>query len=131
MPPKRDKIGQYSQNFKWPNNLKRKIEDSISEDELPNIIYKKIDNNEEIFQILVGGNDKMNRSPFKTKPKRKKVRFSEHHELSDEEIINEIEKDFEIMEERDKNLKETYHINFLDRPLNNQEEPYEWELENP
>ncbi|MBW0492694.1 hypothetical protein O181_032409 [Austropuccinia psidii MF-1] len=35
------------------------------------------------------------------------------------------------MEERDKNLKETYHINFLDRPLNSQEEPYEWQLENP
>ncbi|MBW0572537.1 hypothetical protein O181_112252 [Austropuccinia psidii MF-1] len=35
------------------------------------------------------------------------------------------------MEERDKNLKDTYHINFLDRPLNNQEEPYEWQLENP
>ncbi|MBW0483187.1 hypothetical protein O181_022902 [Austropuccinia psidii MF-1] len=68
---------------------------------------------------------------FKTKLKMKKVKFSEHHELSDEEIINEIEKDFKIMEERDKNLEETYHRNFLDRPLNNQEEPYEWQLENP
>ncbi|MBW0530370.1 hypothetical protein O181_070085 [Austropuccinia psidii MF-1] len=35
------------------------------------------------------------------------------------------------MEERDKNLKEKYYINFLDRTLNNQEEPYEWQLENP
>ncbi|MBW0510796.1 hypothetical protein O181_050511 [Austropuccinia psidii MF-1] len=35
------------------------------------------------------------------------------------------------MEERDKNSKDTYHINFLDRPLSNQEEPYEWQLENP
>ncbi|MBW0475946.1 hypothetical protein O181_015661 [Austropuccinia psidii MF-1] len=35
------------------------------------------------------------------------------------------------MEERDKHLKETYHISFLDRPLNNQEEPYEWKPENP
>ncbi|MBW0488250.1 hypothetical protein O181_027965 [Austropuccinia psidii MF-1] len=35
------------------------------------------------------------------------------------------------MEERDKKVKNTYHINFLDRPLNSQEEPYEWELENP
>ncbi|MBW0562746.1 hypothetical protein O181_102461 [Austropuccinia psidii MF-1] len=113
---------------KQPQN---EIEESISEDELPNIIYKKIDNNEEIFHILVDGNNKINGNPFKTKPKRKKVRFSEHHELSDGEIIDEIEKDFEIMEERDKHFKETYHINFLDRPLNNQKEPYEWQLENP
>ncbi|MBW0529452.1 hypothetical protein O181_069167 [Austropuccinia psidii MF-1] len=63
--------------------------------------------------------------------KRKKVRFSEHHELSDDEVINEIEKDFKIMEERDKKVKDTYHISFLDRPLNNQEEPHEWQLENP
>ncbi|MBW0568251.1 hypothetical protein O181_107966 [Austropuccinia psidii MF-1] len=123
--PKRDKIGQDLKNHKWPNNLKRQIKESIFEDELPNIIYKPIDNNKEIFQILGDGNDKINGNPFKTKPKRKKVRFSEHHELSDEEIINEIEKDFKIMEEKDKNLKETYHINFLDRPLNSQEEPYE------
>ncbi|MBW0570574.1 hypothetical protein O181_110289 [Austropuccinia psidii MF-1] len=34
------------------------------------------------------------------------------------------------MEERDKKVKYTYHIKFLDRPLNNQEEPYEWQLEN-
>ncbi|MBW0541733.1 hypothetical protein O181_081448 [Austropuccinia psidii MF-1] len=127
---KSDECGQYLQNNKWPNNLKRLIEESISDDELPNIIYKQIDNNEEIFQILVDGNDKINGNPFKPKPKRKKVRFSEHHELSDEEIINKIEKDFKIMEERDKNLKETYHINFLDRPLNNQE-TYEWKVENP
>ncbi|MBW0592104.1 hypothetical protein O181_131819 [Austropuccinia psidii MF-1] len=129
--PKRDKIGQNLQNQKWPNSLKRQIEESISEDELPNIIYKKIDNNEEIFQIFVDGNDKINGNPSKTKLKRKKVRFSEHHELSDEEIINEIEKDLKIMEGRDKNLKEKYHTNFLDRLLNNQEEPYEWQLENP
>ncbi|MBW0532909.1 hypothetical protein O181_072624 [Austropuccinia psidii MF-1] len=67
----------------------------------------------------------------KLNPKRKKVRFIEHHELSDEEIINEIEKDFKVMEERDKNLKETYHINLLDRPLNKQEQPYEWKVESP
>ncbi|MBW0537657.1 hypothetical protein O181_077372 [Austropuccinia psidii MF-1] len=35
------------------------------------------------------------------------------------------------MEERDKKVKDTYHINFLDRPLNNQEDPSEWQLENP
>ncbi|MBW0584697.1 hypothetical protein O181_124412 [Austropuccinia psidii MF-1] len=35
------------------------------------------------------------------------------------------------MEVRGKNLKETYHINFLDRPLNNKEEPHEWQLETP
>ncbi|MBW0590343.1 hypothetical protein O181_130058 [Austropuccinia psidii MF-1] len=75
-------------------------------------------------------NEKINGNPFKTKPKKKKVRLSEHHELSDEEIMNEIEKDLKIMEERDKNLKDTYHINILERPLSNQEEPYEWQLEN-
>ncbi|MBW0554570.1 hypothetical protein O181_094285 [Austropuccinia psidii MF-1] len=128
---KRDKIGQDLQNHKWPNNLKRKIEESISEDELTNIIYKQIDNNEETFQILVDGNEKIHGNLFKTKPKKKKVRFSEHHKLSDEEIINEIEKDFKIMEEREKNLKETYHKNFLYRQLNNQEEPYEWQLDSP
>ncbi|MBW0551706.1 hypothetical protein O181_091421 [Austropuccinia psidii MF-1] len=122
--PKRDKIGQDLQNQKWSNNLKRQIEESICEDELPNIVYNPIDNNEEIFQILVDGNDKVNGNPFKTKHKRKKVGFSEHNELSDEEIINEIEKYFKIMEERDRNSKETYHINFFDRLLNNQEEPY-------
>ncbi|MBW0521006.1 hypothetical protein O181_060721 [Austropuccinia psidii MF-1] len=109
-----------------PNNLKRKLEDSTSEDELPNVFYNPINETEEIFQILVDGNEKINGNSFTTKTKSKKVRFSEHHELSDEEIINEIEKDFQIMEEREKNLKDTYHINFLDRPLNNQEEPYEW-----
>ncbi|MBW0583502.1 hypothetical protein O181_123217 [Austropuccinia psidii MF-1] len=93
---KRDKIGQCLQNQKWPNNLKRQIEESKSEDELPNIIYKQIDNNEEIFQNLVDGYEKRNGNAFKTKPKRKKVRFSDH-ELSDEEIINDIEKDFRIM----------------------------------
>ncbi|MBW0537079.1 hypothetical protein O181_076794 [Austropuccinia psidii MF-1] len=76
-------------------------------------------------------NEKINGNPFKTKPKRKEVIFSEHHELSDEGIMNEIEKDLKILEERDKNSKETYHINFLERPLSNQEEPYEWQLENP
>ncbi|MBW0528490.1 hypothetical protein O181_068205 [Austropuccinia psidii MF-1] len=90
--PKRDKIGQDLQNNKWPSNLKRQIEESISEDELPNIIYKKIDNNEETFQILVDGNEKIHENPFKTKPKKKEVTFSEHHELSEEEIINEIKK---------------------------------------
>ncbi|MBW0545416.1 hypothetical protein O181_085131 [Austropuccinia psidii MF-1] len=129
--PKSDKYGPDLQNNKWRKNLKRQLEDSTSEDELTNIIYKPIDKDKETFQILVDGNEKINGNPFKTKPKRTKVRFSEHHELSDEEIINEIKKDLIIMEERDKKLKETYHINFLDRPLNNQEEPYEWQLENP
>ncbi|MBW0495909.1 hypothetical protein O181_035624 [Austropuccinia psidii MF-1] len=126
--PKRDKFCQYNQ---WLNNLKRKLADSTAEDELPNIVYKPIDNNEETFQILVDANEKIKGSPFKTEPKRKKVRFGEHDELSDEEIINEIEKDFKIMEEGDKKVKDTYHINFVDRALNNQEEPYEWQLEKP
>ncbi|MBW0548839.1 hypothetical protein O181_088554 [Austropuccinia psidii MF-1] len=91
--PKSDKFGQDLQNNKWPSNLKRQLEDSTSEDELPNIRYKPINNNKETFQIFVDGNEKINGNPFKTKPKRKKVRFREHHELSDEEIINEIEKD--------------------------------------
>ncbi|MBW0478199.1 hypothetical protein O181_017914 [Austropuccinia psidii MF-1] len=129
--PKGDKSGQDLQNSQWKNNLKRQPEDQISENESPNIVYKPIDNSEETFQILVDGNVKINGNPLKTKPKRKKVRFCEHHELSDEEAINEIEKYFKIMEERDKKLKDTYHINFLDRPLNNQEETYEWQLENP
>ncbi|MBW0572629.1 hypothetical protein O181_112344 [Austropuccinia psidii MF-1] len=81
---KSDECGQDFQNNKWPNSLKRQIEELISENELPNIIYKKIDNNEEIFQMLVDGNEKINGNPFKTKPKRKKVRSSEHHELSHE-----------------------------------------------
>ncbi|MBW0479187.1 hypothetical protein O181_018902 [Austropuccinia psidii MF-1] len=123
-PGKKEKIGQDLQNHKWPNNFKRQIEESISEDKLPKIIYKPINEAEENFQILVDGKGKINGNPFKTKSKKKKVRFSEHNELSDEEIINEIEKDFKIIEERDKNLKETYHIDFLDRTLNNQEEPY-------
>ncbi|MBW0543232.1 hypothetical protein O181_082947 [Austropuccinia psidii MF-1] len=85
---KRDKFGQDLQNEKWPDNLKRQLEDSTSEDELPNIGYKPINTNKETFQISVDGNEKINGNPFKTKPKRKKVRFSEHHDLSDEEIIN-------------------------------------------
>ncbi|MBW0590474.1 hypothetical protein O181_130189 [Austropuccinia psidii MF-1] len=129
--PKSDKFGQDLQNKKWPGKPKRQLEDPTSEDKLPSIVYKPIDNNEETFQILVDGNEKIHGNPFKTKPKKKKVRFSEHHELSDEEIINEIEKDLRIMEERDKNSKETYHISFLNRPLNSQEGPYEWQLENP
>ncbi|MBW0522511.1 hypothetical protein O181_062226 [Austropuccinia psidii MF-1] len=44
--PKSDKFGQDLQNNKWPNNLKRKIEELISEVELPNIIYKPSNNNE-------------------------------------------------------------------------------------
>ncbi|MBW0542937.1 hypothetical protein O181_082652 [Austropuccinia psidii MF-1] len=84
-----------------------------------------------MFQILMDGNEKINGKPFKTKPKRKKVRFSEYHELSDVEIMNEIEKYFNILEERYKHFKETCHIKFLDRPLNNQEEHFEWQLENP
>ncbi|MBW0474220.1 hypothetical protein O181_013935 [Austropuccinia psidii MF-1] len=35
------------------------------------------------------------------------------------------------MEERYNTPKETYHINLLVRPLNNQGQPYEWQLENP
>ncbi|MBW0477553.1 hypothetical protein O181_017268 [Austropuccinia psidii MF-1] len=35
--PKIDKFGKYLQNYKWPNNLKRKLEESISEGELPRI----------------------------------------------------------------------------------------------
>ncbi|MBW0485554.1 hypothetical protein O181_025269 [Austropuccinia psidii MF-1] len=103
--PKSDKFGQDLQNKKWPDNLKRKLEDSTSEDELPNLSYKPINTNEKTFHILVNGNEKINGNHFKTKPKRKKVRFSKHNELSDEEIINEIEKDFKIMEEKDKNSK--------------------------
>ncbi|MBW0509617.1 hypothetical protein O181_049332 [Austropuccinia psidii MF-1] len=122
---KGDKFVEELKNKKWPNNLKRQLEDSTSEDESPSIIYKPINKTEENFQILVEGNDKMNGKPFDTKAKRKKSIFNEHHELSDEEIISQIEKDIKIMEERDKNLKDTYHINFLDRLLNNQEEPYE------
>ncbi|MBW0497593.1 hypothetical protein O181_037308 [Austropuccinia psidii MF-1] len=86
--PKSDKFGQDLQNHKWPNNLKRKLEDSNSEDESPSIIYKPIDKTEETFKILVDGNEKINGNPFKTKPKKKKVRLSEHHELSDEEFID-------------------------------------------
>ncbi|MBW0554628.1 hypothetical protein O181_094343 [Austropuccinia psidii MF-1] len=129
--PKSDKFGQDLQNKQWPDNLKRQLQDSTSEDELPNISYKPINKNKEKFQIFVDVNEKIHGNPFKPKPKKKKVRFSGHHELSDEEIIHDIEKDLKIMDERDKNLKDTYHINFLDRPLNNQEEPYEWKLENP
>ncbi|MBW0541478.1 hypothetical protein O181_081193 [Austropuccinia psidii MF-1] len=129
--PESDKFGQDLQNNKWPSNLKRQLEDSTSEDELPNISYKPINNYKETFQILVDRNEKIHGNPFNPKPKKKKVRFSEHHELSDEEIINEIEKDFRIMKERDKNFKDTYHINFLDRPLNKQDEPYEWQMKNP
>ncbi|MBW0559571.1 hypothetical protein O181_099286 [Austropuccinia psidii MF-1] len=86
--PKSDKFGQYLQNKKWPENLKRQLEDSTSEDELPNISYNPINTNKETFQILVDGNEKINGNPFKTKPKSKKVRFSKHQELSDEGIIN-------------------------------------------
>ncbi|MBW0517449.1 hypothetical protein O181_057164 [Austropuccinia psidii MF-1] len=129
--PKSDKFGQELQNKKWPDNLERKLEDSNSEEESPSIIYKPTHKAEETIQILVDGNEKTNRNPFKTKPKRKKVRFSEHHELSDEEIINEIEKDIKIMEERDKNLKDTYHISFFERPFKSQEEPYKYQLEHP
>ncbi|MBW0524735.1 hypothetical protein O181_064450 [Austropuccinia psidii MF-1] len=128
---KSDKFGQYGQNKKCPNNLKRQLEQSISEYELPSIIYKPIANNKENFQILVDEKGKINGNPFKTKYKRKKVRFSEHHELSDEEIINEIERYFKIIEERDKKLQDTHHISFLDRTLNNKEEPDEWQLESP
>ncbi|MBW0540288.1 hypothetical protein O181_080003 [Austropuccinia psidii MF-1] len=129
--PKSDKFGQDLQNHKWPEKLKRQLEDSTFKDKLPNISYKPINTNKETFQILVDGNEKIYGDTLKTKPKKNKVRFSENHELSDGENINEIEKDLIIMEERKENSKETYHINFLDRPLNSQEEPYEWQLENP
>ncbi|MBW0555245.1 hypothetical protein O181_094960 [Austropuccinia psidii MF-1] len=97
--PKSDKFGQELQK-KWQNNLKRQLEESISKDESPSIVYKPINETIETFQILVDGNEKINGNPFKTKPKKKKVRFNEHDELSDGEIINEIEKDLRIMEER-------------------------------
>ncbi|MBW0466911.1 hypothetical protein O181_006626 [Austropuccinia psidii MF-1] len=86
--PKSDKFVQELQNKKLPNNLKRQLDHSNSEDESPSIIYKPINETEETFQILVDGNEKINGNPFKTKPKRKKVRFTEHHELSDKEVIN-------------------------------------------
>ncbi|MBW0471376.1 hypothetical protein O181_011091 [Austropuccinia psidii MF-1] len=68
---KSDKFAQDLQNKKWPNNLKRQLEGSISEDELPSIIHKPIYNNKENFQIVVDGNEKINGNPFKTKSKRK------------------------------------------------------------
>ncbi|MBW0567078.1 hypothetical protein O181_106793 [Austropuccinia psidii MF-1] len=83
-----DKCGHDIINRKCKNNLKRQLEDSSSQDELPNIIYQPINKTEETFQIFVDGNEKINGNPFKTKPKKKKVRFSEHHKLSEEEIIN-------------------------------------------
>ncbi|MBW0463652.1 hypothetical protein O181_003367 [Austropuccinia psidii MF-1] len=89
---KSDTFGQYLQNDQWSNNLKRHLEESTSEDELPNISYKTISTNKETFRILVDGNEKINGNPFKAKTKKKKVRFSENHELSDGEIMNEIEK---------------------------------------
>ncbi|MBW0534857.1 hypothetical protein O181_074572 [Austropuccinia psidii MF-1] len=112
-------------------NFNRKLEDSASEHELPKITYKKIDNNSETCHILVEGNDNINGNTLKTKRKRRKVRSSQNHELSDEEIINGIEKYLKIMEEREKHPKATYNINFIYRPLNNQEEAYEWKLEIP
>ncbi|MBW0518104.1 hypothetical protein O181_057819 [Austropuccinia psidii MF-1] len=69
--PKSDKFSQDLQNKKWKDKLKQQLEESIYEDELPNIIYKQIDDNEEIFQILFDGSEKINGNPFKTKPKRK------------------------------------------------------------
>ncbi|MBW0553465.1 hypothetical protein O181_093180 [Austropuccinia psidii MF-1] len=101
----------------------KKLEDSTFEDELPSIIYKPINKTEGTFQFLMDGNEKTNGNTLKTKRKRKKVRFSENHELSGEEIINLMEKYIKTIEERDKNLKGTYHINFLDRTFENKEEP--------
>ncbi|MBW0593481.1 hypothetical protein O181_133196 [Austropuccinia psidii MF-1] len=43
--PESDKFGQDLQNKKWPDNLKRKLEDSTSEDELPNVSCKPIKTN--------------------------------------------------------------------------------------
>ncbi|MBW0498871.1 hypothetical protein O181_038586 [Austropuccinia psidii MF-1] len=62
--PKGDRFGQDLQNNKWPNILKRKLEESISEYESPSIAYKPT------FQILVDGNSKINVNPFATKPKK-------------------------------------------------------------
>ncbi|MBW0479411.1 hypothetical protein O181_019126 [Austropuccinia psidii MF-1] len=90
--PRSDKFVQEFQNKKWPNNLRRQLEDSTSEDESPSIIYKPINKTEEKFQILVDGNENINGNPFKNELKMEKFRFSEHHELSDEEIIIEREK---------------------------------------
>ncbi|MBW0466368.1 hypothetical protein O181_006083 [Austropuccinia psidii MF-1] len=103
--PKGDECGQDLQNNKCSNNIKRQLEGSTSEDELLNIIYNSINNNKEACQILVDENEKISGNPSKTKPKRKKVRFSDHHDLSDKEIIDEIKKDFKITEEKDKNSK--------------------------
>ncbi|MBW0570625.1 hypothetical protein O181_110340 [Austropuccinia psidii MF-1] len=86
--PKSDKFGQDLQNHKWSNNLQRKVEDSNSEDESPSIIHKPINRTEENFKIMVDENEKITGNPFKTKPKKKKFRFSQHHELSDEESID-------------------------------------------
>ncbi|MBW0523101.1 hypothetical protein O181_062816 [Austropuccinia psidii MF-1] len=86
--PKSHKFGQDLQNEQWPDSLKRQLEYPTSEDESPSIVYKPINETEETSQILVDGNEKINRNPFKTKPKKKKVIFSEHHELPDGEIIN-------------------------------------------
>ncbi|MBW0460441.1 hypothetical protein O181_000156 [Austropuccinia psidii MF-1] len=46
---KSDRFGQDLQNKKWPNNLKIQLKESISKDELPNIIQMPIANNEENF----------------------------------------------------------------------------------
>ncbi|MBW0540630.1 hypothetical protein O181_080345 [Austropuccinia psidii MF-1] len=43
--PKSDEFGQVLQNNQWSNKLKRQLEDSTSEDELPNISYKLISTN--------------------------------------------------------------------------------------
>ncbi|MBW0557933.1 hypothetical protein O181_097648 [Austropuccinia psidii MF-1] len=72
--PKSDEFGKDLQNTQWTNSLKRQLEDSTSEDELPNISYKPINNNKETFQILVDGNEKIHGNPFKPKSKKKKVR---------------------------------------------------------
>ncbi|MBW0573487.1 hypothetical protein O181_113202 [Austropuccinia psidii MF-1] len=69
---KSDEFGQYLQNKKWPDNLKRQLEDSTSEEESPSTVYKPIDNNEETFHILVDGNEKIHGNPFKLNPKRRK-----------------------------------------------------------
>ncbi|MBW0494940.1 hypothetical protein O181_034655 [Austropuccinia psidii MF-1] len=94
------KFGQDLPDKKWANNLKGQFEYSTSEYELPNIIYNQLNNTEETLQILVDGNEKINGNLFKAEPQRKRIGFSEHHELSDEEIINEAEKDMKIIEKK-------------------------------
>ncbi|MBW0509042.1 hypothetical protein O181_048757 [Austropuccinia psidii MF-1] len=49
--PISDKFGQDLQNNQLPNNLKRPLEDSTSEDESPRMIYKPIDNRKRVYRF--------------------------------------------------------------------------------